>query len=75
MFSDLQALQNWKEQFKGLYRSFGAEQPAQQFAPVPNPAFAGQRLQQPPGYTANSHEFECTVSTHLVESNLLHKCL
>lgn len=56
-----QALQNWKEQFKGLYRSFGAEQPAQQFVTVPNPAFAPQRLEQPPGFTANSHEFECTV--------------
>ena len=57
-----QALQNWKEQFKGLYRSFGAEQPPQQFVTVPNPAFAAQRLEQPPGFTANSHEFECTVS-------------
>lgn len=56
-----QALQNWKEQFKGLYRSFGAEQPAQQFVTVPNPAFAPQRLEPPPGFTANSHEFECTV--------------
>ena len=56
-----QALQNWKEQFKGLYRSFGAEQPAQQFVTVPNPAFAAQRLEHPPGFTANSHEFECTV--------------
>lgn len=56
-----QALQNWKEQFKGLYCSFGAEQPAQQFVTVPNPAFVAQRLEQPPGFTANSHEFECTV--------------
>ena len=56
-----QALQNWKEQFKGLYRSFGTEQPAQQFVTVPNPTFAPHRLEQPPGFTANSHEFECTV--------------
>lgn len=56
-----EALQNWKEQFKGLYCSFGAEQPAQQFVTLPNPAFAPQRLEQPPGFTANSHEFECTV--------------
>ena len=58
----MQALQNWKEQFKGLYRSFGADQPAPNFATIPNPAFAGQRFEPPPGSTANSHEFECAVS-------------
>lgn len=56
-----QALQNWKEQFKGLYRSFGADQPGPAFATIPNPAFAGHRFEPPPGSTANSHEFECAV--------------
>lgn len=69
-----QALQNWKEQFKGLYRSFGADQPAQQFVTVPNPAFAAQRLEPPPGFTANSHEFECTV-TIMAHTALMLPCL
>ncbi|DBA81301.1 TPA: Selenocysteine insertion sequence-binding protein 2 [Trebouxia sp. C0005] len=56
-----QALQNWKEQFNGLYRSFGADQPGPAFATVPNPAFAGHRFEPPSGSTANSHEFECAV--------------
>ena len=58
----LKALQNWKEQFKGLYPSFGADQPGPAFATVPNPAFAGRRFEPPRGSTANSHEFECAVS-------------
>ena len=69
-----QALQNWKEQFKGLYRSFGADQPAQQFVTVPNltnPTFAPQRLEQPSGFTANSHEFECTVTVTLPRNTTL----
>lgn len=67
-FQCVQALQHWKEQFRGLYNSFQAERPgAGQFlGPAPRSPFPAQPFESP-NTAANAHEFECAVSSTSVK--------
>ena len=61
-----QALQHWKDQFRGLYNSFEAERPATStfLGTAPGSIFTAQPFESA-NTAANAHEFECAVCSAL----------